>query len=163
MANTFTQIYIQLVFAVSGRQSLIRNEFKDELYKYMTGIVQQRHHKLITINGMPDHVHLLVGLYPQDALSDLVRDIKAFSSKHVNDNRWVHGKFAWQQGFGGFSYSRSQLQKVIDYISNQEKHHRQRTFREEYLGLLQKFAVEYDERYLFKWVEDDGEEPIDAR
>jgi putative transposase len=155
MANMFTQIYIQLVFAVSGRQSLIRNEFKDELYKYITGIVQQRKHKLIAINGMPDHVHLLVGLYPQDSLSDLVRDVKAFSSKHVNDNRWAHGKFAWQEGFGGFSYSRSQLQLVIEYIANQEKHHRLRTFREEYLRLLQMFAVEYDERYLFKWVEDD--------
>jgi REP element-mobilizing transposase RayT len=154
MANTFTQIYIQLVFAVAGRQSLISDEFKGELYKYMTGIVQQCHHKLIAINGMPDHVHLLVGLYPQDALSDLVRDVKAFSSMHVNDNRWVHGKFAWQEGFGGFSYSRSHLQKVIEYIANQENHHRQRTFKEEYLELLQKFEIEHDQRYLFTWIED---------
>jgi REP element-mobilizing transposase RayT len=153
MANTFTQIYMQIVFAVEGRQSLIRKEFKDDLFKYMTGIVQERGHKLISINGMPDHVHLLVGQQPKVALSDLVRDIKAFSSKHVNDMSWVRGRFNWQEGFGAFSYSRSQLSRVIRYIENQEIHHRKRTFRQEYLSLLKKFEIEYDERYLFKWID----------
>jgi REP element-mobilizing transposase RayT len=154
MANTFTQIYIQLVFAVEGRQSLIQNQFKDLLYKTMTGIVQQRGHKLIAINGMPDHVHLLVGLRPDVSLSDLVRDVKAFSSKHVNDEHWVRGRFRWQEGFGGFSYSRSQLSSVIRYIDSQEQHHRSRAFKQEYLELLRKFEVRYDEQYLFKWIED---------
>lgn len=151
MANTFTQIYIHLVFAVEQRQGLIHDRFKPELYGFMTGIIQQRGQKLIAINGMPDHVHLLVGLRPDIALSNLVRDIKAFSSSHVNAERWVRGKFQWQEGFGAFSYSRSQLASVIRYIENQGQHHRSKNFREEYLDLLRAFEVEYDERYLFQW------------
>jgi len=153
MANTFSQIYIQVVFAVSGRQSLVREEFKEELYKYITGIVRNNGQKLIVINGMPDHVHALIGLKPSMALSDLVRDTKADSSNFVNKNRWIRGKFSWQEGFGAFSYGHSQLDKIIKYIQNQEQHHKRRTFKDEYLSLLKKFNVEFDEKYVFKFLE----------
>jgi putative transposase len=150
MANTYTQIYIQVVFAVEGRQNLIRPEHNDELQKYITGIVSGLKQKLIAINNMPDHVHLLVGLKPDIALSDLARDVKANSSKFINEKRWVSGRFSWQEGFGAFSYSRSQLDTVIRYIQNQQTHHTKKTFREEYEELLEKFGVGYDERYIFK-------------
>ena len=151
MANTYTQIYIQVVFAVEGRQNLIAPEHNDELQKYITGIVSAQKQKLIAINNMPDHLHLLVGLRPDAALSDLVRDIKANSSKFINEKRWVMGRFSWQDGFGAFSYSRSQLVTVIRYIENQQKHHAKKSFREEYVSLLEKFGVEYDARYIFKF------------
>jgi putative transposase len=150
MANTYTQIYLHVVFAVEGRQSLIAAEHNDELQKYITGIVTAQNQKLIAINNMPDHVHLLIGLRPDLALSDLVRDIKANSSKFINQRRWVIGRFGWQDGFGAFSYARSQLDTVIRYIQNQQKHHAKKSFREEYVELLQKFGVAYDERYIFK-------------
>ncbi len=153
MANTYSQIYIHVVFAVQSRRGLIRPEFKDELQKYMTGIVTNNGQKLIAINNMPDHFHILVGLQPDMALSDLVRDIKAGSSGFINDKRWVRGKFAWQEGFGAFSYSHSQLTSVIRYIRNQEQHHQRKSFREEYLEFLKKFDVPYDERYIFKPIE----------
>lgn len=155
MPNTYTQIYIHLVFAVEGRQSLIHADIRGDLYRYITGIVQQRGHKVIAINGMPDHLHLLIGLLPEVALSDLVRDIKAFSSKHINDERWMPGAFRWQRGFGAFSHSRSQLTAVIRYINEQEQHHRTHTFREEYEALLKSFDIDYDPRYVFKSIEDD--------
>jgi putative transposase len=151
MANTYTQIYIQVVFAVEGRQNLIVPEHNDELQKYITGIVTSQKQKLIAINNMPDHLHLLVGLRPDSCLSDLVRDIKANSSKFINEKHWVIGRFSWQEGFGAFSYSRSQLDTVIHYIQNQQKHHAKQTFRDEYVELLQKFEVEYDGRYIFKF------------
>lgn len=150
MANTYSQIYIHTVFAVEGRQSLIAPEHNDELQKYVTGIVTEQKQKLIAINNMPDHVHMLVGLQPDLALSDLIRDIKANSSAFITRRRWVRGRFNWQEGFGAFSYSRSQLDTVIRYIRNQPKHHARKTFREEYEELLQKFGVSYDERYIFK-------------
>ena len=150
MANTYTQIYIQVVFAVEGRQNLIAPEHNDELQKYITGIVSAQRQKLIAINNMPDHLHLLVGLKPDMALSDLMRDVKASSSKFINEKRWVAGRFSWQEGFGAFSYSRSQLGAVIRYIENQAKHHAKKSFREEYVELLEKFNVEYDPRYIFK-------------
>lgn len=150
MANTYTQIYLHIVFAVEGRQNLIASAHNDELQKYITGIVTAQKHKLIAINNMPDHLHLLVGLRPDAALSDLVRDVKAGSSKFVNERRWVVGRFSWQEGFGAFSYSRSQLGTVIRYIENQPKHHAKKSFREEYLEMLEKFGVEYDRRYVFK-------------
>ena len=153
MANTYTQIYIQVVFAVEGRQSLLKAECNEELQKYITGIVSAQRHKLIAINNMPDHLHLLVGLRPDAALSDLVRDIKANSSRFINEQRWVLGRFSWQEGFGAFSYSRSQLGAVIRYIANQQKHHAQKSFREEYTELLERFEVEYDSRYIFKSLE----------
>lgn len=150
MANTYTQIYIHVVFAVEGRQSLIAPEHNDELQKYITGSVTGQKQKLIAINNMPDHVHMLIGLTPDVALSDLVRDVKANSSKFINDRRWVAGRFGWQEGFGAFSYARSQLDTVIRYIQNQQKHHAKKSFRDEYVELLEKFGVEYDQRYVFK-------------
>ena len=130
MANTFSQIYIQTVFAVSGRMSLITPTFKEDLYKYIAGIVRNQGQKLISINGMPDHVHILIGLKPSMALADLVRDIKADSTTYVNKNRWVRGKFTWQEGYGAFSYGHSQLDTIISYIQNQEKHHSRRFVQE---------------------------------
>ncbi len=151
MANTYTQIYIQVVFTVRGRQNSITKDHREDLYKYITGIVRNNKQKLIAINGMPDHVHILIGLKPNVALSDLVQDIKANSSRFINESAWMKGKFHWQEGFGAFSYSHSQLGTVIRYIQNQERHHHRRTFREEYLELLKKFEVEYDPKYLFEF------------
>ena len=150
MANTYTQMYLHVVFAVEGRQSLIQPEHNDELQKYITGIITAQKHKLIAINNLPDHLHLLVGLRPDAALSDLMRDVKASSSKFINEKRWVIGRFSWQEGFGAFSCSRSQLDTVIRYIENQQKNHAKKSFREEYVALLEKFGVEYDPRYIFK-------------
>ncbi len=154
MANTYTQIYIHVVFAVEGRQNLIALEHNDELQKYITGIVSARRHKRIAINNMPDHLHLLVGLRPDAALSELVRDIKANSSRFISEKRWVMGRFSWQEGFGAFSYSRSQLGAVIRYIENQQKHHARKSFRDEYTELLERFGVEYDQRYIFKTLDE---------
>ncbi|MGQ0761934.1 MAG: IS200/IS605 family transposase [Acidobacteriota bacterium] len=153
MGNTYSQIYIQTVFAVDGRLSLIRPEFEEELYKYITGIVRNNGQKLIAINGMSDHVHILIGLKPAMALADLVRDIKADSSEFINRKKWVRGRFSWQEGYGAFSYGHSQLGTIIRYIQNQEQHHRRRTFKDEYLTWLKKFEVPFDERYIFKFIE----------
>jgi putative transposase len=153
MANTYTQIYVQVVFAVQGRQNLIHPDRKEELHKYITGIVTRQGQKLLAIHCMPDHTHILIGLKPNMALSDLVRAIKTGSSNHINENRWVVGRFSWQEGFGAFSYSHSQLTDVIQYIHDQEKNHARKGFREEYLEFLEKFNVPYDERYLFEAVE----------
>jgi putative transposase len=153
MANTYSQIYIQVVFAVEDRASLIRPEFKQDLYKFMTGVIRQDKQKLIAINGMSDHVHLLIGLKPDIALSDLVRDVKAKSSKLVNERRLVKGKFRWQEGFGAFSYGHSQLDTIGRYIQNQEQHHAKRTFRHEYFALLRKFDIAFQDKYVFKFIE----------
>ncbi len=150
MANTYTQIYIHIVFAVEGRQNLISQARNTELQKYITGIVTAQNQKLIAINNMPDHLHMLIGLRADSSLSDLVRDVKAGSSKFINENRWMMGRFSWQEGFGAFSYSRSQLGMIIRYIENQQKHHAKKSFREEYVELLEKFNVDYDLRYIFK-------------
>jgi REP element-mobilizing transposase RayT len=155
MANTYTQIYMHVVFAVQERQNLIRREHKEELHKYITGIITGRGQKLIAINLMPDHVHILLGLKPDIALSDLVGDIKTGSTNHINRNQWVAGRFCWQEGFGAFSYSHSQLNAVVRYIQNQEQHHARRTFREEYRAMLERFKVRYEERYLFKPTDED--------
>ena len=148
MANTYTQIYIQVVFTVQGRQSLIGPERKEELQKYLTGIVTRQGQKLLAVHCMPDHVHILIGLKPNMAISELVGAIKAGSTNHINENRWVVGRFSWQEGFGAFSYSHSQLTPVIRYIQNQVEHHTRKSFREEYLEFLNKFEVPYEERYL---------------
>ncbi len=153
MANTFSQIYIQTVFAVENRLSLITPEFKEDLYKYITGIVRNQGQKLISINGMPDHVHILIGLKPAMALADLVREIKADSSNFINRNKWVRGKFSWQEGYGAFSYGHSQLSTIIPYIQNQEKHHSRRSFKDEYLTLLRKFDIAFDDKYVFEFIE----------
>jgi REP element-mobilizing transposase RayT len=153
MANTYTQIYIHIVFAVHGRYNLIPKTIREELHKYITGIVQNRNQKMLAIFCMPDHTHILVGMKPDISISDLTRDIKAISSKFINDNRLIKGKFNWQVGFGAFSYSKSQIDSVIKYILNQEQHHKSKSFKEEYLELLEKFGIEYDEKYLFEWIE----------
>lgn len=153
MPNTYSQIYIQIVFAVKGRENLISKNNRVELHKYITGIVQKREQKMLSIFSMPDHTHLLIGLKPSIAISDLVRDIKAGSSNFINEKKWIQGKFNQQEGFGAFSYSRSQIDDVIKYILNQEAHHKKKTFREEYLDFLVKFEIEYDTKYLFDWIE----------
>ncbi len=149
MANTYSQLYIHIVFAVKGRQNLISSVWKDEIYKFITGIITNKGQKLIAINGMPDHVHILIGFKPDQSISDLVRDIKANSSKFINDKKWINGKFEWQTGFGAFSYSHSQLTNVINYIHNQEEHHKTKTFKEEYVEFLKLFHIEFKNEYLF--------------
>lgn len=151
MANTYTQIYIHIVYAVKWRERLITREWKDRLQKYTTGIVQNQGHKLLAINAMPDHAHVFIGMQPDAALSDLVRDMKRDSTNFVNYELRPGGRFAWQEGFGAFSYSRSQINSVVRYILNQEKHHQRRPFRQEYESLLKEFKVEFDPRYIFKW------------
>lgn len=153
MPGTYSQIYIQIVFAVKGRENLIAKTWKDELFKYITGIVTNKGHKSIIVNGASDHVHVFVGLKPAMAISDLVRDIKNNSSNFINDRRFVKGKFSWQEGYGAFSYSHSQIENVYNYILNQEQHHHKKTFKEEYVEFLEKFQIEFDEKYLFKWIE----------
>ena len=153
MPNTYTQIYIQIVFAVKGKQNLIHNDHREELHKYITGIVQNRGQKMLAIFCMSVHTHIFTGLQPSIAISDLVRDITAGSSKFINDNKWMRGKFNWQEGFGAFSYSRSHIDKVVQYILNQQEHHRKKSFREEYVEFLTKYAIDYNEKYLFEWID----------
>lgn len=153
MPNTYSQIYIQIVFTVKGRQNLISSKNKEELNKYISGIITNKGQKSIIVNGMPDHIHIFVGLQPTMVISDLVRDIKNNSSKFINEQGWVNGKFSWQEGYGSFSYSHSQIERVYNYILNQEKHHQKRTFKEEYLKMLDNFKIEYDEKYLFEWID----------
>lgn len=150
MANTFTQIYLQFVFAVQDRISLIRSEWKDELHKYITGIIQNHKHKLIAINGMPNHLHVFVGYKPHQLIPDLLQDIKGSSSTWINERGFLRGQFRWQAGYGAFSYSHSQIDSVVKYIMNQEAHHKKKTFREEYIELLQRFNIKYDERYILQ-------------
>ncbi len=153
MANTYTQIYIHIVFAVKGRACIIPKSRSEELFKYITGIVRRRGQKMLAINGMPDHIHIFIGMEPSVSISDLVRDIKAGSSNFVNEHRLVQGKFSWQEGFGAFSHSKHEVDRIIRYVRNQQEHHRVKSFREEYVALLTEFAVEHDMRYLFEWVE----------
>ncbi len=153
MANTYTQIYVHLIFAVKHRASLIPREHKAELQKYITGAITNQKSKLIAIENEPDHIHILIGLRPDTSLSNLVRDIKANSSRWMNEQEWMKFEFRWQEGFGAFSYSRSQLSDVIAYIRNQEEHHKKRTFMEEYIALLEAFGIEYDPRYIFQPLE----------
>jgi REP element-mobilizing transposase RayT len=153
MAGTYSQVYIHIVFAVKDRECLISKNWKDDLHKYIAGIIKGKNQKPIIINGMPDHIHAFVGLHPSMAISDLVRDIKNNSSKFINEQKWVRGKFFWQEGYGVFSYSHSHINAVYQYIKNQEGHHKKRTFREEYLELLKKFEIKYDGKYLFDWTD----------
>ncbi|MBI5215327.1 MAG: IS200/IS605 family transposase [Ignavibacteriae bacterium] len=153
MAGTFSQIYIQIVFTVKGRDNLIGKQWKDELHKYISGIIKGKEQKPIIVNGMPDHIHAFIGLRPSMAISDLVRDIKNNSSNFINERKFVRGKFLWQEGYGAFSYSHSHIQNVYEYILNQEEHHRRKTFKEEYIEFMNKFEIPYDERYLFEWLE----------
>ncbi|HKV41363.1 MAG TPA: IS200/IS605 family transposase [Blastocatellia bacterium] len=151
MADTYSQIIIQLVFAVEGRQSLISPEHQEELNKYVTGIVRNKRSKMLAVNGIPDHIHILIGLNPAQAISGLVRDIKADSNEWINSKGWVRGRFSWQEGYGAFSYSRSQLDRVVRYVMNQREHHSKRTFKDEYLTLLRKFDIAFKDEYLFEW------------
>lgn len=153
MPGTFSQIYIQVVFAVKGRENLIGQTWKDDLHKYIAGIIKGKDQKSIIVNGMPDHIHAFVGLKPSMPVSDLVRDIKNNSSKWINENKLIKGKFQWQEGYGVFSYSHSQIENVYNYIINQEEHHKVKTFREEYVEFLKKFEIEHNEKYLFEWIE----------
>ena len=153
MSQTYTQIYVQIVFAVEWRQCLIDAGHKDEIHKYITGIIRNDGQKLIEINSMPDHMHILIGLKPDMALSDLVRDIKANSSRFINEKGWLRGRFRWQEGFGAFSYSHSQLDSVIRYIRNQEARHSNQNFKAEYLEILRKFDVAFDTKYIFEFPE----------
>ena len=152
MANTYTQISIQAVFAVKGRQNIITKNWRDELHKYISGIIKSEA-KPLAVGGWKDHVHIFFGLPPVICISDFMQKVKANSSKWINEKRFVPGKFQWQSGYGAFSYSKSQRDAVINYIMNQEEHHRTKTFREEYIEMLQKFEIEYDEKYLFEFYE----------
>lgn len=152
MANTYTQIYIHIVFAVENRINLITDQWREQLHKYITGIIQNHNHKLLAINSMADHIHIFIGMKPIQALSELVQDIKEYSSKWINANKFVMGHFNWQAGYGAFSYSHSHIDSVVKYIQNQKRHHQKKTFRQEYIQFLEKFHVEYDERYIFREV-----------
>jgi putative transposase len=154
MANTYSQIYIQIVFAVQNRTSLISHSWEEELYKYITGIITNKDQKLLAINGMPDHIHIFIGMKPTCCLSDLVREIKKASNSFIKESHFCPLGFNWQDGFGAFSYSHSQLDNVIGYVQNQKTHHQKKTFKEEYLGFLEKFNIEFKNEYLFEWFED---------
>jgi putative transposase len=153
MANTYSQIHIQVVFAVQNRANLIEPTWKNELYKYISGIIQKRGHKVLAINGVSDHVHIMIGLRPSQSISDLMKEIKIGSMNWVNKSGLTKSKFFWQDGFGAFSYSLSHVDRVIRYIHNQEEHHRERPFLKEYTEMLDTFQIPYEERYLFKPVE----------
>lgn len=153
MAGTFSQIYIQVVFAVQNRESLIHSSWEEELYKYISGIVRNKEQKMLAINGMTDHIHFLIGMKPSCCLSDLVREVKKSSNDFIKEKKFVRGKFQWQEGYGAFSYSHSNLDNVIQYIMNQKEHHKKKTFKEEYMEILKKFEIEFKDEYLFKWIE----------
>ncbi len=153
MTGTYSQIYIQIVFAVKGRENLIVPLWKDDLHKYIAGIIKGKEQKSIIVNGMPDHIHAFVGLRPSMSISDLVRDIKNNSSNFINEHKFIKGKFSWQEGYGAFSYSHSHIRSVYDYILNQEEYHKKKTFREEYHEMLKKFEIEFNEKHLFEWID----------
>jgi len=149
MSSTFSQIYIQIVFAVKGRQSLIHSSWEEELYKYITGIISNKGQKLLAINGVSNHIHIFIGMKPSCRLSDLVREIKKSSNSFIKEKGFTRYKFEWQEGYGAFSYSHSSIDNVIKYINNQKEHHRKRTFKEEYLHFLKKFDIKFKDEYLF--------------
>lgn len=149
MANTFSQIYLQFVFSVKHREALIAKSYKEELHKYITGLVQNRNAKMLAVHCMPDHTHLFVGFKPTIFIPDFIKEIKVESNEFINQKKWTHGKFAWQEGYGVFSYSHSHIDNVIKYILNQEAHHKKISFKNEYNELLKKFNVVYEEKYLF--------------
>ncbi|MCC6271709.1 MAG: IS200/IS605 family transposase [Microbacteriaceae bacterium] len=151
--TTYTQIYIQVVFSVKYRQGLILAAWEEELYKYITGIVQNKEQKMLAINGMPDHLHFLIGMRPACCLSDLVREVKKSSNEFIKVKGFCPSGFQWQEGFGAFSYSHSSLDNVIRYIMRQKEHHKKQTFKDEYLTFLKNFAIEYKDEYLFDWIE----------
>ncbi|MFY8109576.1 MAG: IS200/IS605 family transposase [Bacteroidia bacterium] len=151
MPGSYSQIYIQIIFAVKGRQSLINESWEEDLYKYITGIVENKNQKMLAINGIPDHIHLLIGMRPSCCLSDLIREIKKSSNEFINKRNISRYKFAWQEGFGAFSYSQSALDSVVKYIGNQKMHHMKKSFKCEYLEFLNKFNVDFKDEFLFEW------------
>jgi putative transposase len=153
-SGSFTQLYIQMVFAIKNRDALLTKEIQPKIFGYMSGIISEMKHKSIIVNGVPDHVHILIGLNPVKSISDTVHDIKRGSSLYINNEKLCKGKFLWQEGYGAFSYGQSQLNDVYRYIQNQEQHHQRNSFKEEYLQILQKFEIQYDEQYLFDFFED---------
>ncbi|MBC8375564.1 MAG: IS200/IS605 family transposase [FCB group bacterium] len=154
MAGTYSQLYIQIVFAVNGRKNMLHKPWRSELFKYMAGIINGKGQKTIIVNGVSDHVHILIGLKPSMAISDLVRDVKNNSTNFINSQKITRGKFSWQAGYGAFSYGKSQLNHVYGYVLNQEKHHSKTSFREEYHEFLRKYEIEHDDKYLFQWIEE---------
>ncbi len=154
MPGTFSQIYIQVVFAVKARESLIQPHWEEALFKYITGIVTNKGQKMLAINGMPDHIHFVMGMKPSCCLSDLVREIKKSSNEFVNAQCFTHFKFQWQEGFGAFSYGQDGLDRVIAYVMNQKEHHIKRSFQEEYKAFLKEFQIEHKDEYLFDWILD---------
>ena len=153
MAGTFSQLYIQTVFAVKGRENLIDKKWRDELYKYISGIITGKGQKSIIVNGVADHIHCFIGLKPSMSISDLMRDVKNNSSKFINEKGFIKGKFSWQEGYGAFSYSHSQIEQVYNYILNQEMHHQKKTFKDEYLEFLSRYEIDYKTDYLFDWLD----------
>jgi REP element-mobilizing transposase RayT len=153
MPGTFSQIYIHVVFAVKGRDSLIHKSWEEELYKYITGIVRNKEQKMLAINGMPDHLHFFIGMKPSCCLSDLIREIKKSSNDFIKEKKFSKFKFQWQEGYGAFSYSHSNMDNVIKYIVNQKEHHRNASFKVEYMEFLKKFEIEFKEEYLFEWID----------
>ncbi|MGE9313916.1 IS200/IS605 family transposase [Niabella sp. CJ426] len=151
MANTFSQIYLQFVFALKGRQNLIQPDNKEELHKYITALVQARNAKMLAVHCMQDHIHLFVGFKPSMLISDFVKQIKVQSNEFIRNKKWIPGSFNWQEGYGVFSYGHSQIDRVCQYIQNQEQHHQKKTFQAEYLDFLQKFSIPFEERFLFEW------------
>ncbi len=150
MANTYSQLYIHFVFAVKYRAASINVLWEERLHKYITGIIQNNGHKLLAINSVPDHIHLLVGLNPKQSISELMQLVKGDSAEFINKEKLAIGKFQWQDGYGAFSYSHSQISSVVKYIINQKQHHYKKTFREEYVDMLKSFAVDYNEQYIFR-------------
>jgi putative transposase len=150
--STYSQMHVQIVFAVKHRQSLIETSWEERLYQYITGTVQRMDQKLLAINGVKDHIHLLIGIRPNCRVSDLVREVKKASTELINEKKLSRHHFQWQEGYGVFTYSKSDLNNVINYIMNQKQHHRIKSFKEEYVELLQEFEVEYNEEYLFDWL-----------
>jgi REP element-mobilizing transposase RayT len=159
MAGSYSQIYLQYVFAVKGRQNLLQKPWREEVFKYISGIIKGKKQKPIIVNGVSDHVHVFVSLKPAMPIPDLIRDIKNNSSNFINENKWVKGKFSWQEGYGVFSYSHSQIDRVYRYIENQEAHHEKKTFKDEYIDFLEKSEIDYDDRYLFETYPDKGCRP----
>jgi putative transposase len=153
MPNTFHQIYLQFVFAVKHRESLIQKQYKEDLHKYITGLVQNRKAKMLAVHCMPDHTHLFVGFKPSVLIADFIKEIKVESNEFINEKRWTKGKFSWQEGYGVFSYSHSHIDTVVKYVLNQEQHHQKKTFRQEYLEFLEKFEIPFEEKYLFQFIE----------
>ena len=154
MADTYTQLYVQLVFSVKGRNAIIPKNHKEEVHKYITGVVQKRRHKLIAINAMRDHIHIFIGLHPSQSISDLVNNIKTASTKEIKKQSWMKYNFEWQNGYGAFSYSKSQIGRVIKYILNQPEHHKKTSFKKEYMDMLDKLEIDYKSEYLFEWFDD---------